>query len=343
MTTSLPSGLGSSFGITTESVVGTFTTTSMRWLRTDKAPLGLKKTVGQSQGLHQGMYEEGKRRNLIQREVQGTVSLDLADKQLGLILKHMLGANPTATQQGVTAAYLQTAIPADLSGLTSSIQLGVPLTSGVIQQMNYSGCKIVDWTITQQRGQLAKLDLTIDGKDETTATAYAAPSFLAADVYDFSQLVVKIGGTPSTTSGVTSIAAGAAPTGQISNLTIKGTNPMKIDRFAPGSNTKSEQLASGFRLIEVDFDIEWGAVADIYTPFTNDTAIAFEATWTGGIAGSPNHFFVDVIIPQLFIDDGASPPIEGPDIITQHVKAKGLDNGADNQIQIQYQSTDTTV
>ena len=344
MVTSIPSGLGTSVGITTESVVGTFTTASMRWLRSDKAPFNLKKTTAQSLGLHQGMYQEGKRRQFVQREAQGNLSLDLADKQLGLVLKHMLGANPTATQQGGTTAYLQTVVPADLTGLTSSIQLGVPFTNGTIQQMNYSGCKIVDWMITQQRGQLAKLDLTIDGKDETTATSYAAPTFVAADVFSFNQFVVKLGGTPSTNTGVTSIAAGAAPTGQITTITIKGTNPMKIDRFAPGSQTKAEQLANHFRLIEISFDIEWGAIGDVYNAFTADTSMAFEATWTGApnSAGAGFPFMFDVIVPQLWIDD-ASPLIEGPDVILQHVKAVGLDDGTNNQIQIQYQSTDTTV
>jgi len=345
MTTTIPSGLGASFGITTESAVGTFTTSSMRWLRHDKAPFGLKKTVGQSVGLHQGLYMEGKRRNLIQREGTGTVSLDLQTKQLGLVLKHMLGANPSATQISTTGVYTQVAIPADLTGLTSSIQLGVPLTSGTIQQFNYSQCKILDWTISVARGQLAKLDLTIDAKDETTATSYAAPSYVAADVYDFSECAVTFGGTPSTSGGVTSISAGAAATGLISSLTIKGTNPLKTDRFNAGSNTKGEQLANNFRTLEVDFDIEWGALADHYTPFTNDTSLAFEAKFTGPIVGSSgsNHEFLDLIIPMLFIDDGASPPIEGPDVVTQHVKAVGLDNGADNQVQITYQCTDSTV
>lgn len=345
MTTSIPSGLGASFGITSESVVGTFTTSSMRWLRHDKAPFGLKKATGQSVGLHQGLYMEGKRRNLIQRGAAGTVSLDLQSKQLGLVLKHMLGANPSATQIASTGVYTQVAIPADLTGLTSSIQIGVPFTSGTIQQFNYSGCKVTDWTISVARGQLAKLDLSFDGKDETTATAYAAPSFVASDVYDFSECAVTFGGTPSTTTGVTSIAGGAAATGLISNLTIKGTNPVKVDRYGAGSTTKSEQLANNFRTLEVDFDVEWGALADHYTPFTNDTSFAFEAKFTGPIVGTSgsNHEFVDVIIPMLFIDDGASPPIEGPDVITQHVKAVGLDNGADNQVQITYQSTDASV
>ena len=345
MTTKIPSGLGASFGITTEGTVGTFTTSSMRWLRHDKAPFGLKKTVGQSVGLHQGLYMEGKRRNLVQREAQGTVSLDLQSKQLGLVLKHMLGANPSATQISTTGVYTQTAIPADLTGISSSIQLGVPLTSGTIQQFNYSGCKILDWTISVARGQLAKLDLTFDAKDETTATSYAAPSFVAADVYDFSECAVLFGGTPSTSGGVTSISSGAAATGLISSLTIKGTNPFKVDRFGPGSNTKSEPLANNFRTIEVDFDIEWGALADHYTPFTNDTSLAFEAKFTGPIVGTSgsNHEFVDIILPAMYIDDGASPPIEGPDVITQHVKASVLDNGADNQCQIQYQSTDSSV
>lgn len=347
MTTTIPSGLGASFGFTSEGTVGTFTTSSMRWVRPEKAPFLLKKTTAQSAGLHQGLFEEGKRRNYVQREATGTITTDLADKQLGLLFQHALGAwsgtgNGTITQVGGTAAWLQNYYPADMTGHSLSIQLGVPFTSGTVQQMNYNGAKITDWQISQSRGQLAKLDMSFDAWNETTATSYAAPSFIAADVYDFSQVSVLLGGTPSTTSGVTSISAGAAPTGLINNLVIKCTNPMKVDRFQQGSQTKSEQLANQFRKIEVEFEIEWAAVADVYTAFAADTSTAFEAKWVGGVAGGGNHFFVDVIIPQLWFNE-ASPPVEGPDVIIQKVKAVGLDNGADNQIQVAYQSTDTTI
>ena len=162
MATSIASGLGSSFGFTTESAVGTFTTSSMRWLKVNKDTFGLVKTTGQSLGLHQGLFMEGKRRNLIQREATGQVQIDLQDKQLGLIFKHMLGAATAATQIGTTAAYQTIATPADLTGLSASIQVGKPFTSGTIQQFNYNGCKVLDWTISIQRGQLATLDLTFD-------------------------------------------------------------------------------------------------------------------------------------------------------------------------------------
>jgi hypothetical protein len=347
MTTSFPSGLGASFGFTTEGTVGTMTTSSMRWVRPDKAPFALKKTIAQSTGLHQGLFEEGKRRAYVQREGGGTISMDLIDKQLGLFFQHALGAwsgtgNGTITQVGGSAAWLQNFYPGDTTGKSLSVQLGMPFTNGTIQPLNYPGCKILDFTISCQRGGLAKVDATIDGWDEQTSTGYAAPSFVASDVYSFNQMTVKFGGTPSTTSGVTSISAGAVPTGLVDNLSIKVTNPMKVDRFQQGTQTKQEQLPNNFRQIEVSFDIEWAAVADVYTAFAADTSTAMEITWTGGIAGGSNHFFVDIIIPQLFFEE-ASPPLDGPDVITQKVKAKGLDNGADNQIQLQYQSTDTSI
>ena len=45
MTTSIPSGLGTSVGYAPESVVGTATTTAMRWIPHNKASAELKKST----------------------------------------------------------------------------------------------------------------------------------------------------------------------------------------------------------------------------------------------------------------------------------------------------------
>lgn len=345
MSTSIPSGLGSTLGYTAEATVGTFLTTSMRWPRFDNETFAFKKTVVESEGLHQGLYHEAARRSFVQKEAQGTVSMDLATTQLGLLFKHILGSS-TIAQIGSSAAWTQIHVPGDTKGLALSIQAGRAQTNGTIQQFNYNGCKIVDATLSVQRGQQAKLDITVDSWSETTATAYAAASFVSSAVYDFSQCVIKTGGTASTSSGVTTVSAGAAPAGIINSLSIKWTNPLKVDRFNIGSQTKSEQLANAFRTIDVEFEIDFANLTDVYSAgFAADTSLVFQSTFTGAVIASTDHYKVDVILPALFINEDPVPVDSGPDVISQKVKAVALDDGSGSNpvCQLTYQSTDTAI
>lgn len=343
MTTSYPSGLGSSFGITAEATVGTFITTSMRWPKINKESFALNKGTAQSNGLHQSSMQEAKRRAFVQRDVQGAVSLDLADKGMGLIFKHMLGSVATATQISSSTAYTQNHYLGDTRTLSTSIQIGRPQTNGTIQQFNVPGAKISDWAIGVQKAGLATLDLTFDAWDVQTSTSYAAPTFVAADVFDFHQGAVLLGGTPSTTSNLTTISGGSAPTGLISSFNIKGTNAMNTQRFGLGSRTKSEQLLNGFRAITGDFELEFANLTDVFTTdYLADMSTALEFTLTGNDAGSSNPYTVDVVLPAVFIETG-DPMVDGPDIITQKCTFTVLDNLADNPISIKYVSTDTAI
>lgn len=343
MATSISSGLGATLGWAAESSVGTFAT-STRWPRFNSETLHFERTHVESAGLHQGLNHESKRRAVVQKQAVGGVVMELAYREMGLFFKHMLGSSATATQQGGTTAYLQTHAPGDTKGLSLSAQAGRPFTTGTIQQANYYGLKVLDWTISVQAGAIATLELNLDGWSEETSTSYAAASFVSSPyVADFSQCVVKLGGTPSTTTGVTSISGGAVATGLIYNMTIKGTNSLKTDRYNIGSQVKSEQLVNDFRTYEIDFEIDYATLADVYTSFGADTAVAFQATFTSPqLAGTAKPYYIDIVCPSMSFNDVAV-NAGGPDILTQKVTARALDDGTNNVLQVQYQSSDTAI
>jgi hypothetical protein len=222
--------------------------------------------------------------------------------------------------------------------------VGRPFTTGTIQQANYYGLKVLDWTINVQAGAIASLELNLDGWSEETTTAYAAASFVSSPfVADFSQCVVKLGGTASTNTGVTSISGGAIPSGLIYNMTIKGTNSLKTDRYNIGSQTKSEQLINDFRTYEISFEIDYATLADVYTSFQADTAVPFQATFTSPqLAGTALPYKIDIIGSAISFNE-APVSVGGPDVLTQKVVAAVLDDGTNNVMQIQYVSTDTSV
>lgn len=342
MTTSIPSGLGTSVGFSAEGTVGTATTSGMRWIQHDKVTAEYVKGTVTSTGLHQGLYQQGKRRNILTKQAKVQFSCDVAANKMGLLFKQAIGSTAAAAQVGGTAAWLQTHIPGDSLTQAMTVQVNKAASTGTLQQFTYSGCKIIDWQLAVARGQIAKWDMTMDAWLEDTSTGLAAVSYVATDVQHFAQGSMTVGGTVVAGPPI-SITSPATTVALIQDITIKGVNPLKTDRFTLGSTTKAEQLSNNFRQITGTVTLEFANLTDLYTAyFTNDAAFALHFKLTGPIIASANAEFTDVILPQCYID-GLVIDVPGPDVLTQKVTFTALDDGTTQPIQIQYQSSDVAV
>ena len=107
------SGLWAQLGIAPEVTYGTFVAPT-KFIEFTKESLVLKKTTAQSAGIAAGrLMALSSRRVVTQREVSGSVDLEVTNKAMGLILQSLMGTTVTPVQQGATAAYLQTHTLAD--------------------------------------------------------------------------------------------------------------------------------------------------------------------------------------------------------------------------------------
>lgn len=341
MTTGIASGLGATWGLAQETTVGTYIPPT-RWIPviSDKMK-GAKKTV-QSQALHGGLYELASRRRLVFHEAKGPVEFDVQDKQLGILLKNMIGSNATATQQGASTAYLQVHSPGDLMGMSLSLQSGRPQINGTIQPFSYNGCKILDWELSVAAGGIAKLVCTFDGMDESTASAYTAPSYITSHPLAWVDANLLLGGTVTNTSGTLGVTAGAQPLGTVKSVSIKGSNASATDRQQIGSLTKREQLANAFRKYTGQMVVEFANLTDMYNAYYADTGMALQLTMQGSLIASTYYNQLNTICPMVFFD-GEPPEVDGTKIIEVTVPFSILDDGTNPQIQFQYQSTDTAV
>lgn len=352
MTTYIPAGLGETFGFVKEATVGTFVTPT-KWVPHKKADFHYKKTTAQSEALRGSRFLAASRRVLIAHSVDGSVELELADRQLGQVLNAMLGAaSPSGTSNG--SLYNYVLLPGFLEGVSLSIQKGVPTISGGIQAFSYNGVKVKDWTITCARGGIASLALTLDAWNEATATAYTAPSYLTGAsvpaLLNWGSGSLLTGGTVSTTANVTTVASGAAPVGLVSSISIKGTNVLSDDRFTLGSQTKAEQVTNGFTTITGEVEIEFANLPDFYSAFAADTSTALQINLTGATTGgtSPTNSGLYIILPNVKFE-GDTPDASGPGIIKVKVPFTALDDQtgtgttADPVIQMTYVSADSTL
>jgi hypothetical protein len=317
-----------------------------------------KKTTVQGIGLHpQALHGRAARRVLTNWEAAGPIAMDLPDRQLNKLLFRMFGsygqAKATLTQDASTGAYSAVHAPGDLGGHSFVIQKGVPaVDNAAVEPFTYVGCKIADWEISVQTGEIAKLALTIDARNELAGGGNAdplngsVPGLLAftsvpGGVFHFAEAALYTGGTPSTSTGVTSVS-GATLAGNIKSANVKYTIPYDSTRFfLGGAGFKSEQIQNALRTIGGQFVVEWLSSEAMYNTYAADTATTLELRFTGAIIGSgADHSMLSILVPNIHLD-GDAPEVPGPAVITQTVPFTGLDDGTNNPIQATYWTLDT--
>lgn len=358
MTVNIGSGISSQIVAlqeTTYGVAPTFTTPRTYEFKSET--LALKKNTVQGQGLHAGgLYDRAGRRVLTTYEAAGDIVMDLPANQLGLLIQHMLGSfAATNTQIGTTGVFTQVHQPGTLLGKSLAFQKGVPATNGTVEPFTYVGCKVESWEISVEVNQIAQLKLTADARNELggagnsdplngSVPALATPVYTAGmQLFHFREGTVFTGGTPTLTSGVVSLV-GETAAAQVKKCSVQHTAALDKARFFLGSNGfKAEQIENNFRKINGSFDIEWQSSEAMYNAFSADTTTSLELSFIGPIIGTSgtNHALLDIIIPNIKLD-GEAPKVSGPAVVTQTVPWTGLDDEATTQIQVIYQTTDTT-
>jgi hypothetical protein len=273
--------------------------------------------------------------------VSGDVELDLVTLGMGLLVKHMLGSTITTTTLIAGSAYKQVHVPGDYKGLGMTVQVGRPEPSGTVRAFTYAGCKVISWEFTVEDNAYPKLKLTLDGKSETTATALATASYLAgASAWNFSQATLKLGGTPSTSAGETTIAGGTTVATIVKNFSVSGTTPMATERFGLGNaGLKAEPLENDIPTYTGSLGAEFNR-DELYALYSNNTTTALQMDLTGAAIGANNYLF-SIIMPAIKLK-AAAPALSGPDIVPMSTDYEVYNNEVDPTIQIKIVSTESS-
>jgi hypothetical protein len=291
----------------------------------------------------------------VAQQVSRDVELNVGTRNLGLIFKQMLGSSAVATLLS-GAFYRQIHWNGDLATKSLTVQFGMPETTatGTVRPFTINGCKITQWELAQARNDFLKLRFTLDGWDETTATALATAVYVGGtgatinEALRFNCFSAKIGGTPSVGAGLITVAGGTEIKG-CRGVSVKGVQPLRTDGFFSGGNgTKSEQLVAGdgFQQFSADLDIEFQDRTQIYDIFAAYTTTALELSWIGKVdAGTSQFGKVSVIFPQCKLKGPASPMVTGPGALDNKasVMAYGSNDGTMPAVQLLYENLDTAL
>jgi Phage tail tube protein len=233
-------------------------------------------------------------------------------------------------------------VPGTKDGLSFTAQAGNPEAASPFtsRPFTYRGCKVSQWELSCNDGQLVQLKLTVDGWREDTATALVSPAYAGASyqpgIFSFADVsTFTLGGTPSTTAGVTSVAAGVSVATVCKGITLTGQTPLAGDRFGLGNaGTKREQLQNGIPTISGTLNAEFTSRAEFYDLFTANTTTAMQIDWAHGDAGTTNPYRLSIILPAVKFKM-ADVKLNGADILQQDIQFEAYDDGSGTNPPIQ--------
>ncbi|MGW6418846.1 phage tail tube protein [Streptomyces sp. NPDC055055] len=324
------SGLGAQVGIASEVSFGTFVAPT-RFVEFTKESLVLKKTTAQSTGIAAGrLMALSSRRVVTQREVSGSLELEVTNKGMGVLFQALMGTTVTPVQQAVTTAYLQTHTLADTWGKSLTIQKGVPLTTGTVTDKSFLGCKVTSAEFSCEVGGMLTSTFEFDGRDCDETQTLAAASYSNMSPFHFGQLAVKSG----------SFGAETALDG-VRKISVKVERPQATDRFYANSSALKAQPISN-DLVKVTGSLEMDYVATTVDDLhTSDGATSLVVEFVGPLIASTYYETFRIKLPAIKIDD-APPTVDGYNVVRPTFNFTALFDGT-NQVAIEYMSTDTTV
>lgn len=335
-------GVGASLGCAQESTFKTFATPT-RWYEFDSESFTWTKGTKQGVGIRGGgRVARGTRRVVPTAEGDGTLTMDVPAKGLGLVLNNMLGAVTNTNVNVSPSANLQVHTLADLSGKSLTFQKGVPQTNGTVTAFTFLGCKGKSLEFSVAQGDLLKVKAEFDVADFTDAQAYTAPSYTAAtNVFHFAEGAVTLGGTVTMPTSTT-LATGGTVVANVREFTAGIDNQLVMDRYnLDGTGRKKEPLQGGPLPITGNLKAEF-IDAVMYQAFVADTPLSLVLTFTGPIIGGSKAEVLQIVIPQIRFN-GELPQVGGWDLPLLNLPFDGLDDGTNQPIYVCYQTADTAL
>lgn len=331
------SGLGSQWGLAKETTYGTAVVPT-KFYEFDSADMALEQNYQDGVGLRANRsFQPSGQMRLTTRSVGGTVPMDVPTKLFGSILDLMHGATPTITQQGITAAWLQShPVGTTIPGKTATMQINKPLTTATDHPVTYPGSVLLSAAFSCDADGKLKVSLGWWSQDERTLTT--TPAGLALATASYATGVTSWIGTDSGTS----LTMDGAVVAIAKSWALNWSQPYRLDRAYLGSGgLMGKPIPNGLTQMTGSVSVEWAAETH-YNQYRAGSPIAVVADFQGAtIEGAYKErikFTASAAQPR-----GASPAVSGPDLLDMDVPFTCGDNGVAAPLTIEYTSTDTAI
>jgi hypothetical protein len=332
------SGVGSQFGMSIESVYGTYVAPT-RFLEATKASAKKVKNTADWDGLAAGrLLDRSDGRVVTTKAATVSVSdLKVTNRDIGLLLRLITGTSTAgAADAGTPVARTYTMPLVDTAGQFATFQSGVPLVGGTVKPQSALGCKVTSVEFECGVDELLTANIDLDAKDITESQTLAAASYATGRrPFHFGQMAVKVGST----------VAGAASITGVRKVSLKVDRGLKVDQFyAGGAGLKSEPTTNAKVAITGTISADYITAADLADRFTADTQFALVWEFIGpAINAVPTLETLRFAMGACFLD-GDTPAVDGPDVVTTDFPFKAYyDMTTTDPFTITYISQDTAL
>jgi hypothetical protein len=310
-----------------------FDSESLQWVPNWIEPGGLRVGV---------KFKRGSRLRKSREGVTGQVTLEHSTRLMGLWWKLCLGSAVT-TPTAAGAGFKQIHQPGDYLGKSATIQAGKPEPGSTVRAHTFAGCKIISWELAVSDNDKCRLTMDFDAASESTATALASASYVAAaEVFSFADCnLVNLGGTASTASGEVSIAGGAALTTIATGLSLKGNTPMATERYGLGNaGIKAQPLENDTPVITGSLTAEYNRT-ELYDAFKATTKQPMRIRFEGSVIGAgPEKNTLDIVIAQQIVKS-AQPSVDGPGVVMAPIEFEVYSDEVNAAFQVKLISSDS--
>jgi hypothetical protein len=334
------SGLGSQVQFGIETTYGTSVTPTVA-LEATSVGLELQVESIMSEGLRAGLRVQRGDRTVVNRKgVNGDIEMDVTSNAMARWLIHAMGDSraigtiKTAPASGVYLYTTHLGDPASLSSMT--IQTGVADVGGNVRRMDAVGCFVTEFGLSNEVDGILTGSFTVDGRDYIpSASAVTAVSYASGtEPLVFHQGAITVGGT-------------AVP---LKSYELSVTHGYDVERYQINSTSlKSRPIINAKDEITLTLEMDFDGTAGGATWATSDFVSKFRAgtkvtdiigTWTGGTAIASTYFpYLKATVPQAVITS-ATPTIDGPEIVALTVELMATDDGTNQPLTLEYQSSE---
>ena len=315
-----------SIGYKVETTYGTAVTVD-RWPEFTEESFEQHNDYIDSEGLRVGgIGVDLSRRQLGKVVADGDMSLEWVSRGLGTLLCAMLGQNTSSLRSG--SVYQQVATPLATDPMPSfTVQKGIPpVGGGATLAHTFSGGVVDSWKLGAKAGEALMGEVSWVFRDMATATAYAAPSYVANPrTFAFPHLTVSLGVNGTHTLTVpTATALGSTTATALANvnaLEVTGKNNVDDGGYnAGGAGKRTRVPVYGMREFGGSLTAEFDSVTlrDYYLSQTDLHLVATFTSDQDNIAGTGPYAALQIVCPSLRLE-GKVPSSNKGDVIEQDI------------------------
>jgi hypothetical protein len=339
-------GVVGQFGMKAESTAGTAVTVD-KFLPMVSESLNLAINTTQGQGVY-GTTDAlplESRWTQTTRTVAGDVEVECSDIGMLNLWRAAMGGSSNSPAVLTGSAYKTVLALGDGTGTGSSLtlQVGRPGLNGTVQPFTVNGAVVTGFEVGGGVTEPVNATFSFDGWNSTTGTALATASYSSgAQQFSGADLYVKIGGTPSTTSGETTVSGGTAIS-RVTAASVKLATPYYTDAFyANGGGIKARQAVEGYREATFELTVDYDTAQAFYADAVAGTSNVVQVYWQRPTAITGSHYpLLEFTAPSVKWEV-PNINVGGPEHLSYTITGKAVrGSGSHNFFQTRIVSTDT--